>query len=304
MARASPAPVYVTWGFRPGLGIVGGKTVSGFTQGEAAARIARRILDTGDTEGIPLIRKAPNVNVFDYQALEDADIDVEELPPESIVHNRPFSVYETYRGQIWAIAGFIGLLLAVLILLAFNVRRRKRSEAEVRQLNIDLEDEERLSRLAESTSIDLAPLDKVFVDGDDVTSGIRDTDVERGVSLVAKVAGVREALVEQQQALAQGGKIVMAGRDIGTTVLPRSELKVYLCASFEERARRRYLEVVGRGEAADYQAVLTDLKRRDEIDSERAVSPLQPAQDARLVDTDGLNVEQVLLEILGMMGEG
>lgn len=171
-------------------------------------------------------------------------------------------------------------------------------------LNIDLEDEERLSRLAESTSIDLAPLDKVLVDGDDVTSGIRDPDVERGVSLVAKVAGVREALVEQQQALAQGGKIVMAGRDIGTTVLPHSELKVYLCASFEERARRRYLELVEQGEAADYQAVLTDLKRRDEIDSERAVSPLQPAQDARLVNTDGLNVEQVLVEILGIMGEG
>jgi signal transduction histidine kinase/CheY-like chemotaxis protein len=140
VARASPATVYVTWGFRPGLGIVGGKTVSGFTQGEAAARIARRILETGDTAGIPLIQKAPNVNVFDYQALEDADIDVETLPADSIVHNRPFSVYEAYRGQIWAIAGFIGLLLAVLILLAFNVRRRKRSEAEVRQLNIDLED--------------------------------------------------------------------------------------------------------------------------------------------------------------------
>jgi signal transduction histidine kinase/CheY-like chemotaxis protein/HPt (histidine-containing phosphotransfer) domain-containing protein len=140
VARASPAPVYVTWGFRPGLGIVGGKTVSGFTQGEAAARIARRILDTGDTDGIPLIQKAPNVNVFDYQALEEADIDVERLPADSIVHNRPFSVYETYRGQIWAIAGFIGLLLAVLILLAFNVRRRKRSEAEVRQLNVELED--------------------------------------------------------------------------------------------------------------------------------------------------------------------
>ncbi len=172
------------------------------------------------------------------------------------------------------------------------------------RLNIDLEDEESLSRLAESTGIELAPLDKVLVDGDDITSGIREPDIERGVSLVAKVAGVRKALVEQQQALALEGKIVMAGRDIGTIVLPRAELKVYLCASFEERAKRRYLELVERGGVADYQAVLADLKRRDKIDSERTVSPLQPAQDARLVDTDGLTVEQVLSEILGMMEEG
>jgi cytidylate kinase len=172
------------------------------------------------------------------------------------------------------------------------------------RLKIDLEDEESLSRLAESTRIELEPLDKVLVDGDDITSEIREPDIERGVSLVAKVAGVREALVEQQQALALEGKIVMAGRDIGTIVLPRAELKVYLCASFEERARRRYLELVERGEVVDYQAVLNDLKRRDKIDSERAVSPLQPAQDARLVNTDGLNVEQVLSEILGMMEEG
>jgi cytidylate kinase len=172
------------------------------------------------------------------------------------------------------------------------------------RLNIDLEDEESLSRLAKGTSIELEPLDKVLVDGDDITSEIREPDIERGVSLVAKVAGVREALVEQQQELAREGKIVMAGRDIGTIVLPRAELKVYLCASFEERARRRYLELVERGEVADYQAVLADLKRRDKIDSERTVSPLQPAQDAKLVDTDGLNVEQVLSEILDMMEEG
>jgi cytidylate kinase len=175
---------------------------------------------------------------------------------------------------------------------------------EALRLNIDLEDEESLSRLAESTDIELAPLDKVLVNGDDITSEIREPDVERGVSLVAKVAGVREALVEQQQALAAEGKIIMAGRDIGTIVLPRAELKIYLCASFEERARRRYLELMERGEVADYQAVLTDLKRRDKIDSERAVSPLKPAQDAKLVDTDGLSVEQVLSEILGMMEEG
>jgi cytidylate kinase len=170
------------------------------------------------------------------------------------------------------------------------------------RLDIDLEDEEALSRLARKTRIEFAPAgDSVLVDGQDITPDIQDSEVEAGVSLVAKVAGVRTVLVEEQQRMAEEGKIVMVGRDIGTTVLPHAELKVYLIASFEERARRRYLELAGRGEEADYQAILADLIRRDEIDSERAISPLQPAPDARILDTDGLDAEQVLSEILGMM---
>ncbi len=175
------------------------------------------------------------------------------------------------------------------------------------KLSIDLEDEEELSRLAASTKIEFAPPEdysSVFVDGHDVTREIQDWEVEAGVSLVARVAGVRKVLVEQQRGLAQKGKIVMAGRDIGTTVLPHAELKVYLVASFEERARRRYQELVERGEAADYEAILADLIRRDEIDSERSVSPLRPAPEARIIDTDGLSADQVLSEILSMMGEG
>lgn len=173
------------------------------------------------------------------------------------------------------------------------------------RLNIDLEDEEALRRLAESTKIELSPTEDcgVVINGQDVTPEIQSVEVEAGVSLVAKVSGVREVLVREQQVLAQGGKIVMAGRDIGTTVLPHAALKVYLGASFEERARRRCLELVERGEKADYQAILADLIRRDEIDSKRAISPLQPASDARLIDTDGLSAEQVLAEILGMIGE-
>lgn len=178
------------------------------------------------------------------------------------------------------------------------------------KLNIDLEDEGELSRLAASTKIELAPpvIDNgrycsVLVDGQDVTRQIHSLEVEAAVSLVAKVAGVRKVLVEQQRRLAQNGRIVMAGRDIGTTVLPHAELKVYLSASLEERAQRRYLEVIERGEAVDYQAILADLIRRDEIDTKRPISPLEPAPEARTVNTDGLNPEQVLSEILGMMGE-
>jgi len=173
------------------------------------------------------------------------------------------------------------------------------------RLNIDLEDEEALSRLATNTKIELPSTrdSGVLVNGQDITADIQNFEVEAGVSLVAKVARVREVLVKQQQRLAQGGKIVMAGRDIGTTVLPHAELKVYLVASIEKRAKRRYLELIERGETADYHTILADLIRRDEIDSERTISPLQPASDARIIDTDGLSPQQVLSEILGMMGE-
>lgn len=170
-------------------------------------------------------------------------------------------------------------------------------------LNINLDDESALSRLAETTKIEFALSEKVLTDGRDVTKWIQRSEVEANVSVVSKVAGVRKVLVRQQQELARDGKIVMAGRDIGTTVLPHAEVKVYLDATLEERARRRYLELIERGETADYQSVLGDLRRRDEIDSERAISPLQPAPDARIIDTDGRNAEQVLSEILAMVGE-
>lgn len=175
------------------------------------------------------------------------------------------------------------------------------------KLNVDLEDEAELSRLASSIRIDFtSPLNSgkrhcaVLVDGQDVTGEIHTQRVEVGVSLVSKVAGVRMVMVEQQQKLAQDGKIVMAGRDIGTTVLPHAQLKIYLSASSEERARRRYLEVIERGEAADYQTILAELVRRDEIDSQRSISPLEPATDAKMVDTDGLNPDQVLAGIIRM----
>jgi len=173
------------------------------------------------------------------------------------------------------------------------------------KLNINLEDEEALGRLASNTKIELSSTGDccVLVNGQDVTPNIHNFEVEAGVSPVAKVAKVREVLVKQQRRLAQKGKIVMAGRDIGTTVLPHAELKVYLVASVEERARRRYLELIERGKITDYQAILADLVRRDGIDSERAISPLKPASDARIIDTDGLSPQQVLSEILGMVGE-
>lgn len=170
------------------------------------------------------------------------------------------------------------------------------------QLGIDLEDEEELGRLAQATTIEFMPVDRVLVDGREVSAALTAPDVEKGVSLVARVAGVRKVLVDRQRALAEKGQIVMAGRDIGTTVLPDADVKVYLDASLEERAKRRHLELVDRGEPAEYEAVLADLRRRDEIDSRRDISPLQAADDATLVCTDGLGVEQVLSRIVALAG--
>lgn len=166
---------------------------------------------------------------------------------------------------------------------------------------IDLEDEKALGKLAAETRIDLVQGEDgylVFVDGQEVTQDLRQEGVEKGVSPVAKVGPVREALVAEQQRMAQGGGIVMAGRDIGTVVLPQADLKIYLAASAEERAQRRHRELLQRGENPDYTAILADLRRRDGIDSERSHSPLKPAPDAWILDTEGLSLEEVLAKIL------
>lgn len=137
----------------------------------------------------------------------------------------------------------------------------------------------------------------VFVEDEDVTWAIRSPEVESQVSLVSLVPGVRDALVDQQRSMAEGGGVVMVGRDIGTVVLPQADLKLYLTASPEERARRRHRELVERGEPANYGALCEEMARRDKIDSERAHSPLRPAEDAHIIDTENRTIEQELQEI-------
>ena len=166
---------------------------------------------------------------------------------------------------------------------------------------VDLSDEDALSDLAASLSIDVGPpnLDSIepstiFVDEVDVTRFLRQPEVEAAVSLVSRVAGVRKALVRVQRELAGRNAVVMAGRDIGTVVLPKADLKVYLVASVEERARRRFAELSALGLDVTEEEVLHDLRRRDRIDSERSVSPLRPAEDAIVLDTDGLTLEEVV----------
>jgi cytidylate kinase len=166
---------------------------------------------------------------------------------------------------------------------------------------LDIGDEEALSALTRSLEIEITRSGvndgrqyTVLADGEDVTWEIRRPDVDRYVSPVSACAGVRRALTEQQRRIGQRGRVVMVGRDIGTVVIPDAGLKIYLDASPEVRARRRFLELVERGEEADYEQILSAMRRRDRIDSQREVAPLKAAQDAIVVDTDNLSIDEVL----------
>lgn len=173
---------------------------------------------------------------------------------------------------------------------------------------IAIEDESACTSLAEETRIDIRPpsvgdgrMNDILINGEDKTWEIRKPAVDANVSVVSAYPGVRQALTLKQREIGQRGEVVMAGRDIGTVVLPESRLKIFLDASVEERARRRYLERVERGEEADYNSVLDVLKNRDEIDSTRDVAPLQLAEDAIVVDSDDKTIEQVVEEIMDLV---
>ena len=171
------------------------------------------------------------------------------------------------------------------------------------QRGVEIGDEGMLGRLAQEVHIQVKEPDlaAVTVEGQDITSKLQLPEVTEQVSRVSQVLEVRCALVEQQQVIAHGGKIVMAGRDIGTVVLPDAELKLFLKAPTTERARRRHLEMVERSEGVDYQQVLREMEERDRLDTERVHSPLKPASDALVLETQGLNVEQVVDSILKLM---
>jgi cytidylate kinase len=166
---------------------------------------------------------------------------------------------------------------------------------------LDINDEAAITAMAEQVQIDVRPPSiqdgrayDVIVDGQDITWDIRRPEVEAQVSPVSAYPGVRKALSAQQRHIGVRGQVVMVGRDIGTVVLPEAELKIYLDASVEERARRRYLELLKRNEPADYRQILNAMRRRDRIDSHRKVAPLRPASGAHILCSDGLDADQVL----------
>ena len=167
-----------------------------------------------------------------------------------------------------------------------------------------MDDVDALGKLARANPIRLdgQDSDRVLVGGLSVGPELRNPEVDNNVSLVSKVTAVRRALVQQQQSLALEGKIVVVGRDIGTVVLPKADLKVYITASPKERARRRWRELLAKGQEVNFQQVLNETKARDDLDTTRADSPLRPAEDAWQLDTDNLSAEQVVQSILEWIG--
>jgi len=141
----------------------------------------------------------------------------------------------------------------------------------------------------------------ILADGQDVTWEIRSPEVDLGVSPVSAYPGVRAALTAKQRRIGQKGKVVMVGRDIGTVVLPDAGLKIYLDATVEERAGRRFREMLDRGEPAEFDEVLASVRRRDEIDSGRALAPLRAAGDAIVIDTTALGIQEVLERVLALV---
>ncbi len=175
------------------------------------------------------------------------------------------------------------------------------------QHDMDLRDEMVITGLAQNAQIDIRPPSKddgracdVVIGDKDVTWDMRDGSVDANVSIISAYAGVRTALSEQQRRIGLRGKVVMVGRDIGTVVLPEADLKIYLDASAEERAKRRYHEIIARGDQADYDEILKKVIERDHIDSTRAVAPLRAADDAVLIDSDKISAEQVLTQVIAL----
>ena len=173
------------------------------------------------------------------------------------------------------------------------------------QHDMDLRNETAITELAQNAQIDIRPPSKndgracdVVIGEKDVTWDMRGDDVDANVSVVSAYAGVRQALSEHQRRIGLRGRVVMVGRDIGTVVLPEADLKIYLDASAEERAKRRYEEIIARGENADYDEILRKVIERDRIDSTRAVAPLRPADDAVIIDSDKMDAAEVFNHVL------
>ncbi|HLE16093.1 MAG TPA: (d)CMP kinase [Anaerolineales bacterium] len=176
------------------------------------------------------------------------------------------------------------------------------------QRQVPIEDESAVTSLAEQVQIDVrvASIEDgrssdVWLDGIDVTWEIRRLEVEAQVSIVSAYPGVRRALTGKQRNIGLRGRVVMVGRDIGTVVLPEADLKAFLDASVEERARRRHDELHLRGQDVKYGETLEAMRQRDRIDSTRKFAPLVPSMDAVILNTDGMSIEQAFEKLKKLM---
>lgn len=169
---------------------------------------------------------------------------------------------------------------------------------------VDLTNEEGLKALAAHLDVQFvagAPGQEqlIILEGENVTQAIRNEQVGSGASQVAALPAVREALLQRQRAFLEAPGLVADGRDMGTVVFPEAPLKIFLTASVEERAQRRYLQLKEKGDAVNLASLFDEIRARDERDTQRAVAPLKPAADAILLDSTQLSIEQVLERILG-----
>lgn len=170
--------------------------------------------------------------------------------------------------------------------------------------NIAIDDEENIIKMIEKMDLDMKPDGRVILNGEDISSKIRTNEISMGASNVSKLLGVRAALVAMQQKICAGGGYILDGRDIGTVVLKDAPVKIFMTASAEARARRRVKQNIQKGiEGTDYQTILEDIEKRDYQDSHRQNSPLKQADDAVLIDTSDLSVEQVVDQVMSLVQE-
>ena len=167
--------------------------------------------------------------------------------------------------------------------------------------NVGIDEEEKIKTLLEKINIEMYPEGEIFLNGEDVTKRIRENDVNNFVSPVSTIKVVRDKLLEIQRKIAEGKNVIMEGRDIGTTVFPNADVKIYLDATPEERARRRVLQNKEKGIKTSYEEVLENIKDRDYRDSNREIAPLRKAEDAIYIDSSDMTIEEVVNKVIDII---
>ena len=178
----------------------------------------------------------------------------------------------------------------------------------VLKTNTDISNKDKITNITQNINInfekDINSKTHIYVNNKDITEEIRTTEIDNNVSNIAQIEGVRKELVKMQKNIAKDGKIVMDGRDIASRVLPNADLKIYLTASLEERAKRRFDDIKDKNSTSSFKKVKKEIKRRDEIDKNREHSPLTKTDDAILIDSSNLSIEEVIDKIMSLIKEG
>ena len=177
------------------------------------------------------------------------------------------------------------------------------------QKKITLGDEDAVANIARETKIELVPRENgqsVFIDGEDITSQLKEETISRGAAIVAAQPAIREIMTAKQRELGKQGEVVMAGRDIGTVVFPQADKKFFMDADPEERGRRRFTELKDKKQIAnaDLATIIEQVKQRDQEDRNRKIAPLKQAEDAILIDTTHLSIDQVVEQIMKTINSG